>query len=420
MSELFAYFVGIDLGGERHQVCLVSADGDVVTEPSFAHSGTGVEQLLNWLNTHTSTSPERVAVAVETTRGAVMEALLERQYAVFAVNPKQVDRFRDRFSVAGAKDDVRDAFVIARSLRTDRDCFRQVHIDAPEILRLRELSRAHDAIGEEFRRTANRLYSLLRRYFPELLTLAPAADEPWLWSLLELASLPAKASRLHRSRLKQLLAQHRIRRFNLEQLLAVLRAPALPMAPGAAEAIAEQVVLLLPRIRLVHKQRVDLERRINELLDDMASHPEQQEHRDVGILLSVPGIGKVVAAAVLSEAATAIADRNYPLLRGLAGVAPVTRRSGKQGVISMRYACNRRLRDALHHCAAVHLQHCDRAREHYHHLRERGHSHGRALRGVADRLLAVLTAMLKQQTLYNPIRRPVGTDASSSPGTPGP
>jgi hypothetical protein len=35
-------------------------------------------------------------------------------------------------------------------------------------------------------------------------------------------------------------------------------------------------------------------------------------------------------------------------------------------------------------------------------LRQRGHSHGRALRTVADRLLSVTCTLLEQQTLFDP------------------
>jgi transposase len=51
-----------------------------------------------------------------------VEVLVERGFHVFAVNPKQLDRFRDRHMVAGAKDDRRDALVLADSLRTDQPC----------------------------------------------------------------------------------------------------------------------------------------------------------------------------------------------------------------------------------------------------------------------------------------------------------
>ncbi len=82
-----------------------------------------------------------------------METLLDRGFAVSSINPKQVDRFRDRFTVAGAKDDTRDALVLASSLRTDRRSFRLVEIDSPEIIRLRELSRFEDELKVELRRT---------------------------------------------------------------------------------------------------------------------------------------------------------------------------------------------------------------------------------------------------------------------------
>jgi hypothetical protein len=73
--------------------------------------------------------------------------------------------------------------------------------------------------------------------------------------------------------------------------------------------------------------------------------------------------------------------------------------------VQMRYGCNIRLRNALCHWSRVSLQHDERSRQQYHRLRRSGHSHGRALRGVADRLLAVLIAMLRQQTRYDPQRR---------------
>jgi hypothetical protein len=52
--------------------------------------------------------------------------LLERGFAVYAINPKQMDRFRDRFTVAGAKDDSRAAGVLGDSLRPDRRAFRRL------------------------------------------------------------------------------------------------------------------------------------------------------------------------------------------------------------------------------------------------------------------------------------------------------
>jgi transposase len=100
-----------------------------------------------------------------------VEALLERGIAVFAINPKQLDRFGDRHTAAGAKDDRRDAFVLADSLRTERNAFRQVHASSPFIVQLRELSRFHEELVAERVATGNRLVDQLRRYFPQVLEL---------------------------------------------------------------------------------------------------------------------------------------------------------------------------------------------------------------------------------------------------------
>jgi hypothetical protein len=72
-----------------------------------------------------------VAVAIEVPHGPVVDALQDRGFAVHAINPKQLDRLRDRFSVAGAKDDRRDARIAAAGLRTDPQLFRPARIGDP-------------------------------------------------------------------------------------------------------------------------------------------------------------------------------------------------------------------------------------------------------------------------------------------------
>ena len=161
-------------------------------------------------------------------------------------------------------------------------------------------------------------------------------------------------------------------------------------------------MLQLPILRLLHEQTADVARRIQALLDEMSQEGQAGEHRDVTIILSLPGVGRVVAATMLAEASQPLAERDYHALRSYAGAAPVTHQSGKRRVVLMRKSCNLRLRDALYHWARVNSQHDEHGKQHYAELRGKGHSHGRALRGMADRLLAVLVAMLRSNTLYDP------------------
>src|SRR5262245_10676493 len=142
----YEWFVGIDWGSQQHQVCVLDRDRHRVGERAVDHDGASLAQLAAWLWTVSAGQPQRVAVAIEVPRGAIVAGLVERGFHVFAMNPKQLDRFRDRHSVAGAKDDRRDALVLADSVRTDQPSFRRLQLDAPQLLRLRELSRAEETL----------------------------------------------------------------------------------------------------------------------------------------------------------------------------------------------------------------------------------------------------------------------------------
>jgi len=406
-EEAYAIYVGVDWASEAHQVAIVDAACDLRIQERVPHTGADLTQLAEELGHRAGGEPGRVAVAIEVPRGPVVETLLERGLHVYALNPKPLDRFRDRYSMAGAKDDRRDARVLAEALRTDRPAFRRLQIDEPAVIRLRELARLDAELQQERTRLANRLREQLQRFYPQLLAFCPAADEPWLWTLLDLAPTPAAGRRVSPAQLGRVLRTHRIRRLTADALHAQLQTPALRVAPGTAEAASEYLALLLPRLRLVHAQHRACEQRLDRVLAELAEPAPGQptEHRDVTILRSLPGVGRGVAATMLAEATPLLATRDSHGLRTQMGLAPVTRQSGKHVEVSMRYACNQRLRYAAYHWGRTSVQ-CDpHSRAHYAQLRQRGHAHARALRGVVDRLLRVLVVMLETRTPYDPARR---------------
>ena len=160
---------------------------------------------------------------------------------------------------------------------------------------------------------------------------------------------------------------------------------------------------------MVNRQIKDAHRKLDALCAKLADAEEPEpgqspEQRDVTILRSLPGVGRIVLATLLAEAWEPLRTRDYHALRSLCGVAPVTRRSGKKCVVVMRKACHMRLRTAVYHWARVAIQHDELSKRRYKELRKRGHSHGRALRTVSDRLLAVACAMLRARTVFDPAR----------------
>lgn len=407
MDKTFQYFVGIDWGTQTHRVAVLDGDGRAIEQYDAAHSGDGLVALVNKLKQRTACEPALVAIGIEVAWGALVETLVESGFTLFSINPKQVDRFRDRFTVAGAKDDARDALVLASSLRTDRQGYKRVDIDCPDLLRLRELSRFEDELKVELRRATNRLWQQLHRYYPQILAISPAADDRLMWDLLTAAPKPAEGARISSLRVQRILKANRIRRLSADEVLSALKTTPLALAPGAAEAACEHVLLLLPQVKLLDEQLREVGNRIKRLLDAMTETMTgtDQPPCDAGLILSIPGIGPAVAAALLTEASRPIRERDYEALRCYAGTAPVTRQSGKRKTIGMRHACNPRLRNAVYHWATSSLSCDSKSRQQYDGLRVSGHHHARALRGLADRLLGVLIALLKARKAFDRARR---------------
>ena len=132
------WFVGIDWGDQVHQVYVLDRTRRCVGEREVHHDGVSLAQFASWLRDLCAGEPAQVAIAIETPHGAIVDMLIERRFQVFALNPKQLARFRERRTVAGAKDDRRDALALADALRTDLPSFRAVHVSTPELFMLRE------------------------------------------------------------------------------------------------------------------------------------------------------------------------------------------------------------------------------------------------------------------------------------------
>ena len=252
MTDDAQWFAGIDWASQAHRVCLIDAGGKIVGERAFAHSGAGLAELCAWLLAMTGAAPTVIAVAIEVPHGPIVETLLERGFQVYAVNPKQLDRFRDRFTVAGAKDDRRDAHVLGDSLRTDRHCFRQLSAEDAMVIELREWSRMTEDLQQERNRLANRVRGQLWRYYPQALAISDDLAADWFLELWAVVPTPAKAARIRESTVDRILKRHRVRRIAAAEVL-LLRQKPLTVAPGTAEAASAHIRTVAQRLVLVNR-----------------------------------------------------------------------------------------------------------------------------------------------------------------------
>lgn len=395
MSEV-RYFVGLDWGGEQHVAVVLDGDGRPRGKPlRLRNTKESVAALLQAVDGRA----QGVRVAVEARKLVFVDALIAEGFEVFVINPRQADRFRDRFSSSGAKDDRRDAEVLASALRSDIRCFARVSSSSKATERLSAATRMLVEMEAEHRRLANQLRDVTLRSMPLLLSLCPGADEVWFWALLKKAFSPTSATRLRPSDVEKLLKKHRIRRHTVEDVVTVLRQAHLEPDAGVLIASEFHMQLLVERLELLKKHTSSVQREETDALDEMASTDVEGKHSLVEVIRSAPGFGPRTTAVLLVEGEGAIGANDLELLRAISGIAPVTKQSGKMHVVGMRRAVNLHLRNALHHAADA-ARRDPRFKPVYDRLRARGTTHARALRGVADRLLTIVMAMIRARALY--------------------
>lgn len=337
----------------------------------------------------------QVAVGIETDRGPWVQALIAAGYTVYAINPLQASRYRERHGVSGAKSDAGDAHVLADMVRTDSHQLRPVAGDSAQAAAIKVVTRTHKTLIWERTRCTQRLRHALRDYFPAALEAFEDLDAPDALELLARAPDPASAARLTTAQISAALKRARRRHIpeKAARIQAVLRASHLGQPDIVAAAYAASIRALIAVLGTLNEQVKSLQGQVEAYFGP---------HPDAEIVLSQPGLGPVLGARVLAESGddparyvSAKARKNY------AGTSPITRASGKKKIVAARYVHNDRLIDALMTQAFAALQASPGARAYYDHQRARGAGHNPALRQLANRLTGILHGCLKTRTLYN-------------------
>jgi hypothetical protein len=392
-------FIGDDWAEAHHDIEIEDETGRMLARRRLPEGLAGITRLHELVAEHLdpTAEPDQVLIGIETERGPWVQALLAAGYVVFAINPLQVARYRERHSPSGAKSDAADAHLLAEIIRLDRAHHRRIAGDSEIAEHVKIAARAHQTMIWSRVRQVNTLRSLLREYYPA----AVAAFGTDLASRDALAVLTAAPSpelgrRLSQSRIETLLRRAGRQRnvsSTAATIRAALRSEQLAARPGVIGAYTASASALLA------------------VLTAMAAHTEvlagqvEQgfgQHPDAEIYRSQPGLGDILGARVLAEFGDdpdryvdAKARKNY------SGMSPITKASGTERVVLARYARNRRLGDALFLQAYSALRTSPGARALYDHQRARGATHYQALRTLANRLVGILHGCLRSHTLYD-------------------
>jgi transposase len=374
-------FCGLDWAKDEHAICVIDESGRVRARFRAAHTAAGIAGLLGQLR-HLAGAAE-LPVAIERPSGALVDALVEAGHPVMPIHPNVVKAARPRYSAAGAKSDPGDAYLLADLLRTDGHRFRPLQPLADQTRALRALVRCRDDLVAQRVALANQLRALLESFWAGAAVIFADVESPIALAFLAEYPTPAHAAKLGPKRLARFLARNSYcGRRPPQQLLDRLHS-AVAIEVGElemqarGELVRSLIAILEPLVAQLQKLSAAVEHAVC-------------EHSDAWIT-SFPRIGRVNAAQLLAELgenrARFVSDAH---LAAEAGVAPVTRASGKHRAVSFRWACNKRLRQALI-CWADNSRHASPwAARIYESARGRGCDHPHAIRVLARAWVRVL------------------------------
>ncbi len=393
-----AAVIGIDWADRHHDISLQECTTTRVEHRRIAHSPEALTEWIAELRRRFAGRP--VGIAVETSRGPLIHALLEHECVVlYPINPRSLRRFRETFTPSGAKDDPPDADLLRELLVKHRDRLRRWVPDDPETRALRRLATSRRQLIDQRTKLTQQLIAALKEYFPQAL----------VWAGTNLASRLACAFLLRwptleavqRARVatvrKFYHAHHCRRREAIERRLrAIPHATPLTRDP----AIVQSSVLLVQALaRQLQTLAASLQRFEREIAHRFAAHD------DAALFAALPGCGPSLAPRLVVTFGT---DRTrFPTaadVQRLAGIAPVTERSGQRCTVHWRWAAPTFLRQTLHEFAHHSIRYSVWARAYYALQRRRGKAHHAAVRALAFKWIRVLWRCWQDRTPYDEAR----------------
>src|SRR5665213_1790213 len=338
----------------------------------------------------------RPSFTIETCCGPAVERLLEAKLAVFPLNPKAAERFRDRKAPAGAKSDRLDAYCFADALRSDGHAWRALRPADPLTAELRLLCRDEVALIGQRTALVNQLQAALHEYYPT----AIAAFDDWTlsgaWEFILAFPTPHHLASAGKHKWEKFLHAHKLYRpQTAAKRMELFKAAAKSASPNPAVTAAKSLLAITcaKQLGTLQTQLDEYRARSNELF---ARHPDHD------LFGSLPGAGEKLAPRLLAEIGADRAVFDDPeSLQCYAGAAPVTRQSGRSRHVVIRRACNLHLRATLHLWADLSRFKTPWAQAYYKQKREQGMLHAAALRCLAMRWLKILWTMWADRKTYD-------------------
>jgi len=393
-TDQFAAFIGIDWGDKKHDCCLKPFDSDTTELSVLPHSPESIDSFAQSLRVRFCGKP--IAICLEQSKGPLIYALLKYDFFVlFPVNPQSLKNYRKAFSPANAKDDPTDAELQLDFLVKHMDKLRAWRPSDTKTRTLQLLVENRRRLVNDKTRVTNRLASLLKCYYPQVLQWLAEKDSLIFCDFLSSWPCLEKVQRARKNTLERFFIQHKSRRRNLiDQRIHDIR-HAVPLTTDSA--IIEPSILMT----------LCLVKQLRQLIESIKTFDDEikavfKQHDDSAIFSSLPGAGSALAPRLL--AAFGSDRQRYASADDVikyAGIAPVTERSGQSTWVHWRYSCSKFLRQSFVEWTGASIKFSFWAHVYYQMQRDKGKSHHTAIRALAFKWIRIIFRCWKTNKPYN-------------------
>ena len=394
-GEIMIY-VGIDWADDHHDVAITDDSAKTLSQFQISHDSSGFATLHARLASFKQ-PPDQILVALETSRGLLVHELLHSGYLVYAINPKAVNRYKDRYVLSKAKSDALDALALAHLLRTDRQRFKPLRPFPEDYRLLDRLCQDLRKLVEEKSRISNQITSVLKEFYPKALELV-SLDSHIGIAFLKAFPDPQILKTCKKKPFMAFFKKHHYSRPNkVEELWTLIQTPGLQPDVVILKAGRFRLLALLDQLILLREHLALYEKEVKAILDKL---PEAKS------ISSLPGVGDRLAPELTAALGPKDSDSQSRFqfaeeIMNLSGCVPVTRQSGKWKTVSVRYACVKSLRRTFRDWAFASLEQSVWARAYYDFYKAMSMPHSTILRNLGKKWARILFALWSQGTIYD-------------------
>lgn len=385
-------FVGIDVASKKHDCFLMQDEtGMIYSKPfSIDNNEEGYKKLHTAItNFVEQTKDSNVRIGLESTghySNNILNYFYKAGYQVALINPLLTNMDRKATSVRKTKTDKVDSQAICMFLQRNKYDFQPYTPSLYHIEALKSLTRQRFQLVKarsKYKVILNRLVTIV---FPEFLNLFSNLFGVSSLNILLNYPTPKKISKAKSSSISKLMHG------GCSTSAFVIQETAKISVGQSDDYYAFQIKQTIETILFFDKQIETYEKEIASIMKEYGQ-----------VILSIPGIGEITGAMILSEIGNINKFSSADKLLAFAGLDPSVYQSGQyEANLKISKRGSKYLRWAIHQASFIIYQHDKTFSDYYHKKAKEGKEHYVIIGHVEKKLIRVIYSLLKNNKSFVP------------------